>query len=49
MTTLKDFEAYFRVRDHMEGNDPTIEDLSKDFDDRIITITTSCDGVTKKF
>ena len=49
MTTLKDFEAYLRVRDYMEGNDLTIEDLLKDFDDRIITITTSCDGVTKKF
>ena len=49
MTTLTDFEAYLRVRDYMEGNDLTIEDLLKDFDDRIITITTSCDGVTKKF
>ena len=49
MTKLKDFEAYLRVRDYMEGNYLTIEDLSKDFDDRIITITTSCDGVTKKF
>ena len=49
MTTLKDFEAYLRVRDYMEGNDLTIEDLLKDFDDRIITITTSCDGVMKKF
>ena len=46
---LKDFEAYLRVRDYMEGNDLTIEDLLKDFDDRIITITTSCDGVMKKF
>ena len=36
MTTLKDFEAYLRVRDYMEGND-------------LITITTSCDGVRKKF
>ena len=49
MTTLKDFEAFLRVRDNMEGNDLTTEDLLKDFDDRIITITTSCDGVTKKF
>ena len=49
MTTLKDFEAYLRVRDYMEGNDLTIEDLLKDFDDRIITIMTSCNGVMKKF
>ena len=49
MTTLKDFEAYLRVRDYMERNDLTIEDLLRDFDDRIITITTSCDGVMKKF
>ena len=49
MTPLKDFEAYLRVRDYMEGNDLTIEDLLKDFDDRIITITTSCDEVSKKF
>ena len=49
MTTFKDFEAYLRVRDYVEGNDLTIEDLLKDFDDRIITITTSCDQVTKKF
>ena len=46
---LKDFEAYLRVRDYMEGNDLTIEALLKNFDDRIITVTTSCDGVTKKF
>ena len=49
MTTLKDFEAYFRVRDYMVGNDLTFEDILKDFDDRIITISVSCDGVTKKF
>ena len=49
MTTLKDFEAYLRVRDYMVGNDLTFEDISKDVDDRIITISVSCDGVTKKF
>ena len=50
MTTLKDFEAYFRVRDYMVGNDLTFEDILKDFDDRIIiTISVSCDEVTKKF
>ena len=49
MTTFKDFEAYLRVRDHMERNDLTTEDLLRDSDDRIITITTSCDGVEKKF
>ena len=48
MTTLKDFEAYLRVRDYMVGNDHTFEDILKDFDNRIITITTSCDGVRKK-
>ena len=46
---FKNIEAYLRVRDYMEENDLTIEDLLKDFDDRIITITTSCDGVVKKF
>ena len=49
MTTLKDFEAYLRVRDYMVGNDLTFQDILKDFDDRTITITTSCDGVTKRF
>ena len=49
MTMFKDFEAYLRVRDYMEGNDLTIEYLLKDFDDRIITITASCDAVAKKF
>ena len=49
MTTLKDFEAYLRVRDYMVGNDLTLEDILKDFNDRIITITVSCDEVTKKF
>ena len=49
MTALKDFEAYLRVRDYMVGNDLTFEDILKDFDNRIITITDSCDGVTKKF
>ena len=49
MTTLKDFEAYLRVRDYMVGNDLTFEDILKDFDDRITTISVSCDEVTKKF
>ena len=33
----------------MVGNDLTFEDILKDFDDRIITISGSCDEVTKKF
>ena len=49
MTTFIDFEAYLRVRDYMVGNDLTREGILKDFDDRIITITVGCDGVTKKF
>ena len=49
MTTFKDFEAYLRVRDYMVGNDLTFEDIWKDFDDRIIIISVSCDEVTKKF
>ena len=49
MTTFKDFEAYLKVRDYMVGNDLTFEDILKDFDDRIITISVSCDEVTKKF
>ena len=46
---MKDFETYLRVRDYMVGNDFTFEDILKDFDDRIITISVSCDEVTKKF
>ena len=49
MTTLKDFEAYLSVRDYMVGNDLTFIDMLKDFDGRIITISVSCNGVTKKF
>ena len=49
MTTFKDFEAYLRVRDYMMGKDLTFENILKDFDDRIITISVSCDEVTKKF
>ena len=37
------------MRDYMEGNDLTIEDPLKEFDDRIIAITTSSDGGPKKF
>ena len=49
MTTFKDFEAYLRVRHYMVGNDLTFEDIFKDFDDRTITISVSCDEVTKNF
>ena len=49
MTALKDFEAYLRVRGYMVGNDLTFEYILKDFDDRIITISVSCDEVTEKF
>ena len=49
MTTLKDFEAYLRVRDYIVGNGLTFEDILKDFEDKIITMSVSCDEVTKKF
>ena len=49
MTTFKQFEAYLRVRDYVVGNDLTFEDILKDFDNRIITISVSCDEITKKF
>ena len=49
MTMLKDLETYLRVKDYMEENDVTIEDLLRAFDDRIIPVTVNCDGVSKKF
>ena len=33
----------------MVGNDLTFEDILNDFEERIITISASCNGVTKRF
>ena len=49
MTMLKDLETYLRVKDYIEENDVTIEDLLRAFDDRITPVTVNCDGVSKKF
>ena len=45
MTTLKDLETYLRVKDYIEENDVTTEDLLRSFDDRIVPVTVNCDGV----
>ena len=49
MTTLKDLETYLRVKDYIEENDVTIEDLLRSFSDRIIPVMVNCDGVLMKF
>ena len=49
MVSLRDIETYIRVKEYIEKNDVTIEDLLRSFDDRLITVTVSSNGVLKKF
>ena len=36
MVSLKDLETYIRVKEYIEENDVTIEDLLRSFDDGLI-------------
>ena len=46
--TLKDLETYIKVKDYIEDNNVTIEDLLRSFDDRFIQVVVNCDGVSKR-
>ena len=47
--TLKDLETYLKIKDYIEEDNVTIEDLLKSLNDKLIQVTVDCDGVSKKF
>ena len=49
MLTLRDLETYLKVRDYMEENDITIDELIESMDCRKVPLKVSHDGRTKKF
>ena len=49
MVSLNDLQTYIKVKDYIEENDITIEDLLRSFDDKVIPVMVSRDGISKKF
>ena len=49
MPKFWDLEAYLRVKYYVEDNDVTIEDLMRSFNDKIVPVTVTCNGSSKKF
>ena len=49
MLTLRDLEAYLKVKDYMEENDISIEELIESLDCKKVPLEVSHDGITKKF
>ena len=47
--SLNDLQTYVKVKDYIEENDITIEDLLRSFDDKVIPVMVSRDGVSKNF
>ena len=38
MVSLNDLQTYIKVKDYIEENDITIEDLLRSFDDKVIPV-----------
>ena len=49
MLTLRDLEKYMMVKEYMEENNVEIEDLLESVNYKKISITVTCEGITKKF
>ena len=49
MLTLRDLETYLKVKDYMEENDISIEELIESLDCKKVPLNVSHDGITKKF
>ena len=49
MLTLRDLETYLIVKDYMEENDISIEELLESMNCKKVPITVTCGGVMKKF
>ena len=49
MLTLRDLETYLKVKDCMEENDISIEELIESLDCKKFPLKVSHDGITKKF
>ena len=49
MLTLRDLEIYLMVKDYIEENDISIEELLESMDCKKVPVTVMCDGVMKKF
>ena len=49
MLMLRDLETYLKVKDYMEENDVSIEELTGSLDCRKVSLKVSHDGITKKF
>ena len=49
MVKLKDLEAYIKVRDYMEENSVTTEDMLGSLDRKFVQVTVDLNGVSKKF
>ena len=49
MLTLRDLETYLMVKDYMEENDISIEELLESINCKKVPITVMCDGAMKKF
>ena len=47
--TLRDLETYLKVKDYMEENDVSIEELIESLDWKKVPLKISHDGITKKF
>ena len=49
MVSLNNLQTYIKVKDYIEENGIIIEDLLRSFDDKVIPVMVSRDGVSKKF
>ena len=49
MLMLRDLETYLKVKDYMEENDISIEELIESLDCKNVSLKVSHDGITKRF
>ena len=49
MVSLNDLQTYIKVKDTIDENGATIDDLLRSYDDKGISVMVSEDGVSKKF
>ena len=49
MLTLRNLETYLKVKDYMEENDISVEELIESMDCKKVPLKVSHDGRTKKF
>ena len=49
MVTLKELEAYIKLKDYIEENNVKIENLLESFNTKCVHVTVESNGVSKKF